>query len=98
MELIEGMKKYLPITVFPTKDLYKQLRKRGIKIDLYKELQISTVFDSEEAGGIVCSIMQIKGEVIVVSLTHLRIKPDHPLSDKIIKYQRDRIKRLSESK
>lgn len=98
MELIKEIEKYLPIPVYPSRELCKLLRQKGIDIDKNTELKITSVFDSGETGGIVCSIMERKGEVFVVSLTHLNIKPDHPLSDKILKYQKDRIKNLSKSK
>lgn len=37
-------------------------------------------------------------KVFVVSLTHLRVKPDHPLSDKVLAYQKQRIKSISRSR
>ena len=59
---------------------------------LYKirdtELNITKVFDSGDAGGIVCTVLEENKEVLIVSLTHLQIKPTHPLSEKIVAYQR----------
>jgi len=54
---------------------------------------VTDVFDSGDAGGIVCAIEDGR-QLYVVSLTHLRIDPDHPLSDNILNYQRQRIKRI----
>jgi nitrogen regulatory protein PII-like uncharacterized protein len=63
---------------------------------LYKnrdtELNITKVFDSGDAGGIVCTVLEENKEVLIVSLTHLQIKPAHPLSEKIVAYQKQRVK------
>lgn len=42
-----------------------------------------------------CAILEEKGNVFVASLIYLKIKPDHPLSDKILAYQKQRTKRLA---
>lgn len=93
MNLIEEMEKNLPIPAYPSKGLCKVYRKQGVKINPHTELQITEVVDSGDMGGIMCAIEE-KDNVFVVSLTHLRIKPDHPLRDKILAYQKQRIKRL----
>lgn len=94
MELIEEMESCLPIPAYPSKELRRILRKALKDIDINMELEITRVFDSGDVGGIVCTIKE-NDQVFVVSLTHLRIKPDHPLSDKILAYQKQRIKRIS---
>jgi len=95
MQLIEEIQDFLPIPVYPSKKLQKILRKQGISIPKNAELKILEVFDSGDAGGIVCTIMDENKEVLVVSLTHLRVIPDHPLSDKILAYQKQRMKSIS---
>jgi hypothetical protein len=94
--LLEEMKRYLPIPARPTRELSRHLRKQGIHIDINRDLNIIKVFDSGDMGGIVCAIEGKKGqkEALVISLTHLIIKQDHPLSDKIIAYQTERIQSL----
>jgi hypothetical protein len=92
--LVEEMKQYLPIPARPTKELYQFLRKKGINIDMGRDLNILEVFDSGDMGGIICAIEGNKKQGLVISITHLRIKPDHPLSDKILAYQKQRIKKL----
>ncbi len=94
--LLEEMKQYLPIPAHPTEELSQHLRKKGIHIDTNRDLNIIAVFDSGDMGGIVCAIEGNKNqkEALVISLTHLIIKPDHPLSDKIAAYQKQRIKSL----
>jgi hypothetical protein len=97
-ELLKQMKQYLPLPVYASPELCKLLRKQGKKVNTKTELKITKVFDSGEMGGIVCSIIKENKEVFVVSLTHLKIKSDHPLSKKILEYQIDRIKRISKPK
>ncbi len=94
MSLIEEMKENLPVPVYPTKALAKHLSEKGIKIDTNTELNITQVFDSGESGGIMAHILDANGEVIIVSLTHLRVKPGHPLSKKIQSYQKRRVMRV----
>lgn len=92
--LLEEMKEYLPIPARPTKKLSRHLRKKGIHIDMNQDLRIIDVFDSGDMGGIVCAIEGDKRQALVISVTHLKIKPDHPLSDKILAYQKERVKSL----
>lgn len=94
MNLIKEMKKHLPIPAYPLEGLCKTLRTHGVKINPQTELQITDVVDSGEVGGILCTILEEEGNVFVVSLTHLRIKPDHPLHNTILTYQKERIKSL----
>ena len=96
-EKVEDMKKHLPIPARFTKEAYKYLSQEGIIIDTNQEVNISNVFYSGDAGGIVCAIEgneKNEKEVLVISLTHLIVRPDHPLSDKIADYQKKRIRRL----
>ena len=94
MNLIEEMKENLPIPVYPTSALAKHLSEKGVKIDENTELNITQVFDSGESGGIMVHILDANGEVIIASLTHLRVKPGHPLSKKIQSYQKKRMRSI----
>jgi hypothetical protein len=98
MKLIEEMKRCLPIPVYASRELRQLLRKQGNDIDTNTELKITSLFDSGDAGGIVCSILEKNSQLFLVSLTHLRVKPDHPLSDRILAYQKQRIKSISRSR
>jgi len=98
MELIEEMESYLPIPIYPSKELQRLLRKQGKDMDINTGLKITKVFDSGDAGGIVCSIIEENDQVFIVSLTHLKVKSNHPLSDKILDYQKQRIKSISRSR
>ena len=98
MELIEEMESYLPIPVYASKELQQLLRKQGKDMDINTELKITKVFDSGDAGGIVCSILEENDQVFIVSLTHIKVKSNHPLSERILDYQKQRIKSISRSR
>ncbi|KAF5410615.1 MAG: hypothetical protein C5S38_10105 [Candidatus Methanophagaceae archaeon] len=95
MKLIKEMERYLPIPVYPSKELLQLIRKQGKDINWDTELNITRVFDSGDAGGIVCKVLEENKEVLIVSLTHLQIKAPHPLNEKIMAYQRQRVKNIS---
>jgi len=61
-----------------------------------QKLRIESVLDSGDFGGIVCTanLGADKG-VVVVSLTHLRFEPSHPLYKQIRAYQIQRTKDLA---
>ena len=92
-ELIKNIEKHLPISVYPSPELYPLLGKYGLKINSGTKLTITRVFNSGDDGGIVCSFEQ-DDNVFVVSVTHLRFDLNHPLHDEILSYQKNRIKQL----
>ena len=97
MALVEKMKLALPITVRPTKDLVNVLRKRGIKLDRYQDIQVKNVFYMGDEGGISCDITPPGKETtpVLCSLTHLVLRPEHPLFDDIRAYQEERERKLA---
>lgn len=96
MLLIDEMKANLPITAHASRDLSKTLIANGYDVTPEKELKILNVVESGEEGGIACFLDQ--PENFVVSLTLLRVGPDHPLHDKIFAYQKKRIRSIFRSK
>ncbi len=94
MKLIKEMEKNLPIPAYPSRGLCKVMRKQGVKIETKTKLMITKVFNSGEMGGILCTVHEGEGKVFIASLTHLRVSPDHPLSDEVVTYQKQRIKHL----
>jgi hypothetical protein len=95
--LTEKIKASLPVKVFPTKQLVQSLRQQGKLIKPNQSYEIDSVFYSGDMGGITCAL---KGdaedkEVYAVSITHLRIDPDHPLAPEIEAYQRKRTRMLA---
>ena len=88
----------MPIPVYPTKDLGSYLSQNGKDITVDTELMITKVFDSGDEGGIICLLDGINPESFVISITLLRVKPEHPLFDKISAYQKQRIRSIFRSK
>jgi len=95
--LIEQMHSHLPLPAFPTKELVRTLRRRRVKASVDRALSIKRVFYAGDEGGIVCDVTPSQGakEVLIVSLTHLRIAPHHPLFAPILAYQLHRVKSLA---
>ena len=94
--LLEQMEDQLPIPAFPTKDVVRVLRRRGVKASTDRALSIERVFYAGDEGGIVCDVTPSRAkEVFIASLTHLRIAPHHPLFPAIVAYQRERVRHLA---
>jgi hypothetical protein len=95
--LLEQMENLLPIPAFPTKDVVRTLRRRGAQASTDRALSVKRVFYAGDEAGIVCDVTPTRAakEVLIVSLTHLRIAPKHPLFPAIVAYQRERVRRLA---
>ena len=98
-DLMGKIEAQLPIPANPTSALVQQLRPKGLKISTQRVLFISRVFYMGDDGGITCDVTPTKDarEAYVVSLTHLRIAPNHPLAHDIRAYQRERVRRIAQS-
>lgn len=64
----------------------------------YYFFMITNVFESGDEGGIVYLLDVMNPEAFVISITLLRVKPDHPLFDKISAYQKQRLRSIFRSK
>ena len=95
MELKSEMEKALPLYAFPTQHLLKAIRKDNQNMSLSSRLEITSIIDAGHDGGIMCGI-QLNSQVVLVSLTHLEFKEEHPLKDRINKYKTNRINLLRE--
>ena len=95
--LMEQMQDQLPIPAFPTMEIVRTLRRGGVKVSVDRGLSIKRVFYLGDEGGIACDVTPSRDakEVFVVSLTHLRIAPSHPLFRPILAYQRERVRRIA---
>ena len=60
-------------------------------------MKIINVVESGDEGGIVCLLYGINPESYVISITLLKIKPEHALYDKISAYQKQRIRSIFRS-
>jgi hypothetical protein len=95
-ELVKEIEAHLPLPVYPTPELAQSLRQKGVAVRIDEALQVTSVLDSGEMGGIMCAIeSKNKKDVFMISLTHLRIGPGHPLKARIEAYQRARVRKLS---
>ncbi len=95
--LMDQMQAHLPIPAFPTKEIVRTLRQQGTKVSVDRALSVKHVLYLGDEGGIGCALTptQAAKTVCVVSLTHLRIPPQHPLFGPIQAYQRERVKRIA---
>ena len=98
MELVHKMEKQLPMIIHPGRVLVQLMREQGIKLTSDSELEIEHVFYMGDKGGIGCgiSLPTQKNEVMVVSLTHLRVIPGYPLVEEMRAYQIKRNNKLME--
>ena len=53
--LLEQMENQLPIPAFPTKDVVRTLRRRGVHASTDRALSINRVFYAGDEAGIVCT-------------------------------------------
>jgi hypothetical protein len=99
IDLMGKMEAQLPIPATPTSELVRTLRSKALKIALDRALFIKRVFYLGDEGGIMCDVTPTRDakEVYVVSLTHLRVAPNHPLSRDIRAYQRTRVRRIAQA-
>jgi len=99
MELVRKMEAHLPIPARPTGAFIRAMREQGINIARDQELQIKHVLYLGDEAGISCDVTLSRDakEAIIVSLTHLRVRRQHPLAQEIRAYQRERTRRLAQS-
>jgi preprotein translocase subunit SecA len=88
-ELIQSMKKALPLYAAPSKYLLKEFREMRAS----DKLEITDVHYLGNEGGISCAIKR-GNEVMVISVTHLNFPAGHPLTEEINDYKRNRIQVL----
>ena len=93
--LLEQLEEQLPIPAFPTRELLRILRRGGVKASVDRALSITRVVYAGDEGGICCDVTPGRAtEIFIVSLTHLRLAPHHPLFPAVVAYQRERVRRL----
>jgi hypothetical protein len=94
--LSEKLEASLPIKFRAAKPFLKTLKERGEKATPEQEFTVEWVKYSGDAGGIVCSLAANpeQNEQYVISITHLKIDPNHPLAEEVEAYQQRRTHRL----
>jgi hypothetical protein len=91
-DLVEMLTKELPLFAYPTKNLRNSmLNSNNIKLKPKSLLEIKEVLYMGDEGGIGCVIpFKNATELLLISLTHLRIIEKQPLVKEIKEYQSSR--------
>ena len=89
----------VPFKVKAGKELLKMMRDKRERVNTETAFNVSWVGYSGDMGGIQCSLDPVNGdpetgERYVVSITHLKIDPAHPLIQELQAYQDKRTRRL----
>jgi hypothetical protein len=84
----------LPLKAFPTRELVQIFRKNEHPITLKTELIISSVHNSGDISGIMCTVELIDGYRMACALTHLIFSKTDKLYSAISDYQKKREKRI----
>ena len=97
LELITELKAALTFEVELTPEVIESLR-TGKNAVVVKPLQsVLDVSYFGDEGGIMCHIKpaEMSGNVIVTSITHVRMPRKHPLAKALFDYQTHRVKKIS---
>jgi hypothetical protein len=86
----------LPLKVFPIRELVQIFRKNGHPITLKTELTISSVHNSGDISGIMCTVELVDGYKMACALTHLIFSKTVKLYSEISDYQKKREKRIKQ--
>jgi hypothetical protein len=96
-ELLQNIEANLPISVRLNAHGINSLREQGRYIENSDDvLQVDSVLYMGDMGGILCAIeCQLDAdsgkELLMTSITHLKIDPSHPLAEQIKRYQKNRM-------
>ena len=94
-DLIAQLKASAPFEVELTPPLIAQLRASTPPLDLEPAQTVRDVSYAGDEGGILCHIEPAgSGRVLVVSLTHLRLRRSLPFAAAVFDYQKHRTKKL----
>ena len=86
----------LPLRAFPIRELVQIFRKNGHPITLKTELTITSVHNSGDVSGIMCTVELIDGYKMACALTHLSFSKTIKLYTEIADYQKKREKRIKQ--
>jgi hypothetical protein len=94
-DLCDRLEATIPFSVRVGKQLLKTMIEGGNRATLDDIFTVDWVKYSGDVGGINCAFEYSKGgERYAVSLTHLKIDPEHPLAEEVTAYQQRRIRLL----
>jgi hypothetical protein len=93
--LLTALKAAVPFEVEVLPSVIKHLQCENLTITNPTRQLVSDLSYAGEEGGIVCHIVpEGEREVLILSLTHLRVPRRNPLAVAIFDYQKHRIKKL----
>jgi hypothetical protein len=95
-DLAKKLENEIPIPAYPIRELVQIFRDKGNPITLKSKLTITSVINSGDISGIMCTVMENDDNVIACSLTHLIFDPKFHLHKDILDYQRKRYKRIKQ--
>jgi hypothetical protein len=94
-DLSDRLESTIPFSVRAGEQLLKIIQENRKTITSDDVFTVDWVKYSGDMGGISCTLKDpINEERYIVSLTHLKIDPEHPLAEEVIAYQKRRIQRL----
>jgi len=93
-DLTAKLNENLPIKAFPIRELVQIFRKNGHPITLKTELTITSVHNSGDISGIMCTVELDNGYKMACALTHLIFSKTVKLYSEIADYQKKREKRI----
>jgi len=93
--LMTAMTAALPFEVELTSSTIAYLRAQHIADDVKPMQTVAKISYAGDEGGILCHLQPEDTEnVIIVSLTHVRMHPSLPLAAAVLNYQKHRVKKL----
>ena len=95
-ELTTKIDESLPLKVKPIRELVQIFRKNGYPITLKTELTITSVINSGDISGIMCTVELADGHKMACALTHLIFSKTAKLYPDITDYQKKRAKRIKQ--
>ncbi len=95
-DLTEKITESIPIKAFPIRELVQIFRKNGHPITLKTELTITSVYNSGDISGIICTVELVDGYIMACALTHLIFSKTVKLYSEIADYQKKREKRIKQ--
>jgi len=93
-DLTAKLNENLPIKAFPIRELVQIFRKNGHPITLKTELTITSVHNSGDISGIMCTVELDDGYKMACALTHLIFSKTVKHYSEIADYQKKREKRI----
>lgn len=94
--LVDKMEACLPIPIKGTPELMEMLQNKGHNVPTNYIFEVEKVLYGGDEGGILCAVKEYTDKnLLITSLTHLRIADNHPLAREIKDYQHKRSMRLA---